>query len=674
MPVGPYETFEECVAANQDKDNPQAYCAVLKAETMGKLGRKYRYDGIDFKAPQGARDEAQRGLDWRREHGRGGTEVGIARARDIARGANLSPQTMRRMLNFFQRHEGNKSATGFSPGEDGYPSNGRIAWALWGGDPGFAWARKVVRQMDAREDKATLEAQPGGGVLPEAYRPAVEDDVPEGRACGNCVFYDESKIHPDGVQAWCSFWAAYVRGDHYCNAWQEAGEDTEMTASRASWEITDEDEMPQQEAEAAQITSGPVWEGIIAVENTMTGDGRMFETGAMRWDNLPVPLRWVEQDVGEHLNAVVVGRVDEVWRDGANIMGRGVFDAGSEKGREAARQVKENLTPGVSVDLDDVSFEIRVRADVDAAEEPEIVEDPSGMRTVMEYSSDEEVMVTTDARLRALTIVATPAFAEAKIAIADDMDMTLAYPKKDDEMVAGAAPVFPPTEWFKDPALKGPTPLTIAEDGRVFGHLATWGTCHTGFAGECVQPPSSATNYAFFRTGAVRTNSGEVVPVGRLTLDTTHAGRRLSSVDTAAHYEHTGVAVADVSAGEDSHGIWLAGALRPDATDEQIRVLQASPLSGDWRRVGGNLELVAALAVNSPGFPVPRALVASGEVFSLLSSGVVSPEPVVKEVTREQILQRLIDREIRDLTKWRSAAEKERIRVKAQIARAKVNR
>jgi hypothetical protein len=579
------------------------------------------------------------------------------------------------MLNFFQRHESNKKAEGFSPGEDGYPSNGRIAWALWGGDAGFGWARKVVRQMNARDDKATLAAEPGGGVLPEGYRPAVEDDVPEGRACGNCVFYDVSKVHEDGEQVWCSYWAAYVRGDHYCNAWQAAGEDTAMTASRASWEISDEDEMPQQEAEAAQIAPGPAWEGVIAVEDQMTGDGRMFEAGAVRWDTLPVPLRWVEQDVGEHLNAVVVGRVDEVYRDGNNIIGRGVFDAGSEKGREAARQVKENLTPGVSVDLDDVSFEIRVRADVAADEEPEITEEPNGMRTILEYSSDEEVMVTTDARLRALTIVATPAFAEAKIAIVDDAEMTLAYPVKDeDEMVAGAAPVFPPTEWFKDPSLKGPTPLTVTEDGRVYGHLATWGTCHTGFAGECVQPPSSATNYAFFRTGAVRTNTGETVPVGRLTLDTTHAGRRLSSVDTAAHYEHTGVAVADVAAGEDAYGIWLAGALRPDVTDEQIRVLQASPLSGDWRRVGGNLELVAALAVNSPGFPIPRALVASGEVLSLLSSGVVAPATVQKEITREQILQRLIDREMRDLVKWRSSAERERIRLKAQVARARVGR
>ena len=90
------------------------------------------------------REEAQRGLDWRREYGRGGTEVGIARARDIARGANLSDDTVKRMVSYFARHEVDKEAEGFRPGEDGYPSNGRIAWALWGGDAGQTFARSII--------------------------------------------------------------------------------------------------------------------------------------------------------------------------------------------------------------------------------------------------------------------------------------------------------------------------------------------------------------------------------------------------------------------------------------------------------------------------------------------------------------------------------------------------
>jgi len=56
--------------------------------------------------------------------------------------------------------------------------------------------------------------------LPDNYRPAVSDDVPEGRACGNCVFYNEDRVNDDGVQVWCDRWDDWVRGDHYCNAWQ----------------------------------------------------------------------------------------------------------------------------------------------------------------------------------------------------------------------------------------------------------------------------------------------------------------------------------------------------------------------------------------------------------------------------------------------------------------------
>jgi lambda family phage portal protein len=112
-----------------------------------------KYAGISFTPPAGVRAEARQGLEWRREYKRGGTAVGIARARDLANGKQVSPSTINRMVSFFARHEVDKQGEGFSPGEPGYPSNGRIAWALWGGDPGKAWAGKVKRQMQAR-DKA----------------------------------------------------------------------------------------------------------------------------------------------------------------------------------------------------------------------------------------------------------------------------------------------------------------------------------------------------------------------------------------------------------------------------------------------------------------------------------------------------------------------------------------
>lgn len=115
---------------------------------------KYKGKDIDTKPTDAMAAEARRGLKWRAENnGNGGTAVGVARARDISNRKNLSPETVRRMHSFFSRHEVDKSAKGFKPGEDGFPSRGRIAWALWGGDAGQSWARARVKQMDAADNR-----------------------------------------------------------------------------------------------------------------------------------------------------------------------------------------------------------------------------------------------------------------------------------------------------------------------------------------------------------------------------------------------------------------------------------------------------------------------------------------------------------------------------------------
>jgi len=111
------------------------------------------YEEIDFTPPQGVRDEAKKGLDWRAEYGRGGTAVGVARARDLSNGRTISPDTARRMNSYFARHEVDKQGEGWRPGEDGFPSAGRIAWALWGGDPGQVWSAKLVAQMNAEDER-----------------------------------------------------------------------------------------------------------------------------------------------------------------------------------------------------------------------------------------------------------------------------------------------------------------------------------------------------------------------------------------------------------------------------------------------------------------------------------------------------------------------------------------
>ena len=100
-----------------------------------------------YKPTQGMIAEAKKGLEWRAKYGRGGTNIGVARARDISNGKNLSADTVKRMNSYFARHEVDKKGEGFDQGEDGFPSAGRIAWALWGGDAGQVWAADKAKGM-----------------------------------------------------------------------------------------------------------------------------------------------------------------------------------------------------------------------------------------------------------------------------------------------------------------------------------------------------------------------------------------------------------------------------------------------------------------------------------------------------------------------------------------------
>lgn len=613
------------------------------------------------------------------------------------------------------------------------------------------------------------------------------------------------------------------------------------------------------------------WKGIIGVEGELTGDGRFIQPEALRWENLPIPLRYVSADVGAHSGAVVVGRIDKIERGEAMedgkvpIFAEGDFDMESEVGREAARQVEGNLMCGVSMDLDDVAFEVRIAADAPALMpvDPQALvkegkPDEDGRVKVQEMSPDDEVMVTTGARVRAATIVAVPAFATAQIGMADAVDevfkdaeeqgeeqsfadlgtvkvkiagstfevdiseeefnwvedvgglpayireiadalkrkgwkdsraiptavnvtkkmcatgdlnfpgdqdvnpgsrakackavaeweekkarakadsaeteglsleldaatedaeeaavewdaekivadlrakeaegdldlddlsdeqiviyvvdiygvseevageVVAALVEEDDEdedeadlLVAAALPLdheAPPAAHFSNPNFTEPTPLTVTEDGRVMGHMAIWGTCHLTHTnrGKCVTPPHSKSGYAYFATGAVLTKEGAEIPVGQITLGTGHAAEALNAKQTLAHYDNSGKAVADITVGEDQFGIWFSGSLRPGVTAKQVRTLRAHPLSGDWRRMAGNLELVATLCVNVQGFPVPRpkGRVTSGVMQSLVAAGMLPPRKVRRPGTRGALsmddlryLKRLADRERRE--------------------------
>jgi hypothetical protein len=199
-------------------------------------------------------------------------------------------------------------------------------------------------------------------------------------------------------------------------------------------------------------------------------------------------------------------------------------------------------------------------------------------------------------------------------------------------LLASTFPVKPPRGWFENPQFTAVTPMTVQSDGRVMGHVAGWRDSHIGMAGG-VKAPRSKSNYAFFSTGAIECDDGSYVNVGQVTLAGGHAPLEASVAEAVAHYDNTKSAVMDVTAGEDDYGIWVAGALRPEVNEMQLRSIRASSVSGDWRPINGNLELVAVCAVNVPGFPIPRARVASGQVVALVAAG-----------TEELVSQAIMDR------------------------------
>jgi hypothetical protein len=366
---------------------------------------------------------------------------------------------------------------------------------------------------------------------------------------------------------------------------------------------------------------------LVIPEGVETGDGRIFEPGAISMRDLPLPLLWQIKTGAGHDGSVVVGQITAMERvEGGIGNAYGVFDKG-QFGQEAERLVRHGFIRGVSADMDKFEADEEVEEESTGDDSQDTKKIESGRINIK------------SARVMAVTIVPKPAFQECFIQIIDEGSQI----QEEDVlvpdgvyvdgvnpldasalvacgMVAGAIPMNPPAEWFDNPKLTKATPLTIADDGRVFGHVAAWHVDHIGMAFG-TRPPRSRSKYAYFHTGIVRSDEGKDIPVGQLTLAGGHAGLEASAEQAVRHYDDTASAFADVHAGEDAYGIWVSGALRPGTTPEQIRAARASAPSGDWRPIKGALELVAVCQVNVPGFPIARARVASGQVMALVAAG-----------------------------------------------------
>lgn len=356
------------------------------------------------------------------------------------------------------------------------------------------------------------------------------------------------------------------------------------------------------------------WSAVLARLGVPTGDGRIIAPGAGSSRDLPLPLAWQELSGDGHGGSMVVSRIETLH------IGDGMVTATGTMLDSAPAAVIEQLEAGLlgpSVDLDDIEYTM----------------------------DDQERLVITRWRVAGATLVAIPAFADVSLTLdplpVEPVDDVMRGPdgrEMDDngtgpkwlegyEILASARPEpLPPLDWFRKPDLDRLTPLTVSDTGRVFGHIAGWGQCHVGLPG-CVTPPSSPSGYAHFHQDSQPTAEGVELPVGVLVAGPRHADPQAGFLAAQQHYDDPDARVAKVMAGEDEYGIWVAGWILPDATERAVQIFRSSPVSGDWRRRGGALELIAVCSVNVPGFPVPRARVAfsNGAQRTLIGTFGITP-------------------------------------------------
>lgn len=331
--------------------------------------------------------------------------------------------------------------------------------------------------------------------------------------------------------------------------------------------------------------SGDAGEFVMRIisENVRTGDGRQFAADSVTWREPPVTVMFKDINGDGHKDGQAGAVITKIWKDGdGNVYGSGFFGSHAA-GQELRQLVSEGVISGVSADIGGADMEL-----------------------AFDETTGKETRMFKAGKIMGVTAIPLAAFDDTRIAITASADMPQT--------------IAPPAAWFQNPQLKKATALTVTADGHVFGHAALWGTCHIGMTQHCVSPPTSPSGYAYFNVGQVHTAESPV-SAGIITMDTGHAGVTLSAEESKRHYDHTGAIIAHVQTGEDSHGIWFSGAISPRATQEQVATFRAASVSGDWRTIGGSLEMVGLLAVNTPGFPIPRPvsnLVASagGEVVT----------------------------------------------------------
>jgi hypothetical protein len=417
---------------------------------------------------------------------------------------------------------------------------------------------------------------------------------------------------------------------------------------------------------------GPEFAGVLVIEGQPTGDGREIAPDALTWRVPPLPLMGLKTEThdpsGFDMNdpAVICGLIHTLTRvpgeNGSQLIQFGGNFFANDDGLYFADLVELMGRMGISADIAVQDSEITVE-EVDETGYPMDMSEVLTEGTILGgtqvpfpafqgcYIVLGDGTEAPEAREipQAAEAPVVPARPPAVVAAGGQLLHLMAASECEacdqgvEVIVASGGPTRPPAEWFEDPQFvsgdgrlveilgrdgrrepggKFACPLTVTAEGRVFGHIAPWNVCHTGKPGQCVVAPKSSVEYAHFKRGRlVTTAEGEQVRCGTITADTGHAPLRISASTAMAHYDNTALQAADVNVGHDEHGIWVAGALRPGVTEQQVRNLETESVSGDWREIGGRLELVAALAVPLPGFPIVVVDHEYGERRSITAAG-----------------------------------------------------
>lgn len=359
-------------------------------------------------------------------------------------------------------------------------------------------------------------------------------------------------------------------------------------------------------------------EGVLAVEGDPTGDGRMIDVGALRWEGvLPIPILFDRND-GDHDGPTIGAVTDIERRDNGVIWGVGYLSSSEDPETQQlvvrATELLEEGAVGVSLRFDDEDVEVRVKrslieeaaveeASIDAAEEE--LDEGEERIIVARYSADDVLYVFTDARVRHLAIVDTAAIVDGHIHVTGAVAASAIVGDW-----AGREP------WFHDPAFGEPgtdprlrydpdrgvwsCPPTLTDDGRVYGHITPQGICLRGRPDRCVTPPDG--NLEGFMRGRAPAAGG--LRTGVICVGGGHCGVGVGAEEATRFYDNTGRAVADVRVGKDRYGIWFAGMARPGASPDDLYAFAASDVSGHWEYTrAGRMSLVGLPAVNVGGFP-----------------------------------------------------------------------